>query len=69
MPFPWDRINDALRFTHRRRDDGSWDSICMSCMLTVANADARELAAAEAVHACDLSNRDGHRASGDEPIA
>jgi hypothetical protein len=50
------------QFTHRQNPDGSWNSICQDCYLTVVSkADVRseaELAAAEAAHVCEESNAD-----------
>jgi hypothetical protein len=40
-------------FPHRQNRDGSWDSICMKCYLTVANKPTEaELAVIESCHAC-----------------
>lgn len=49
-------------YPHRRKSDGSFDSICMNCLLTIASSrDEQELVAAEKVHVCQtvpLSKRD-----------
>jgi hypothetical protein len=40
-------------FPHRRRPNGTFDSICTQCFLTVANADTEaELKPAERAHDC-----------------
>lgn len=40
-------------FPHRHNRDGSWDSICRKCYLTVANAPTEaELAEPESRHKC-----------------
>ena len=45
------RVNN---FPHRRNWDGTFDSICPSCFVTIATKDSEtELAAAEAAHICD----------------
>jgi hypothetical protein len=43
-------------FPHRRNRDGSFDSICLKCLLTIANArtDA-DLAKYEKYHVCNPS--------------
>jgi hypothetical protein len=50
------------QFTHRKNPDGSWNSICQQCYLTVVSkADTRseaELVVAEADHVCEESNAD-----------
>jgi hypothetical protein len=44
------------RTTHRRNDDGSFDSICKTCFATVArSSDEVALAGPERNHSCDLS--------------
>ena len=49
-------------YPHRRKSDGSFDSICLNCLLTIASScDEQELVAAEKVHVCQsvpLSKRD-----------
>jgi hypothetical protein len=41
-------------FPHRENDDGSFDSICSVCFVTVASADKEnELAFNESMHKCD----------------
>jgi hypothetical protein len=43
------------RFPHRRNPDGSYDSICIVCLATVASAlDEEQLFLREVEHACDL---------------
>jgi len=43
-------------FPHRRNEDGSYDSICPSCFLTIARARSEgELAPLEKQHVCDSS--------------
>jgi len=45
--------SSALTFRHRHNRDGSWDSICMKCFLTVETAMQEEdLAGAERSHDC-----------------
>lgn len=40
-------------FPHRRKPNGTFDSICTRCFLTIGNADTEaELRAAERVHDC-----------------
>jgi hypothetical protein len=40
-------------FPHRRKPNGTFDSICTRCFLTVANADTEaELRTAERAHDC-----------------
>jgi len=42
------------RFPHRQNQDGSYDSICTTCLLTVASAwNEKDLACHEATHICD----------------
>jgi hypothetical protein len=42
-------------FYHRNNDDGSFDSICLGCFLTVAFTQCEEnLLALERNHECDL---------------
>jgi hypothetical protein len=46
-------LNSVL-FPHRTNEDGSYDSICRICHLTVGSASIeRELARSEREHACD----------------
>jgi hypothetical protein len=46
-------------FTHRKNRDGSWDSICLKCFVTVASAPGvrveSELAKTDEVHECERS--------------
>jgi hypothetical protein len=61
--------NATPSFSYRHNEDGSHDSICMGCLVTVASA-MREglLARHEATHVCNpirlyqLSQRDSQRA-------
>ena len=42
------------KFTHRQNEDGTFDSICLSCFLTVANAGSElQLEIFERRHVCD----------------
>jgi hypothetical protein len=46
-------MNSQERFTHRRNEEGSWDSICMNCFWTAAHGHSEaELLVAEACHIC-----------------
>jgi hypothetical protein len=41
---------------HRRNSDGTWDSICKNCFLTIAHGRTEsELAKSEKTHVCDSS--------------
>jgi hypothetical protein len=43
-------------YPHRRNRDGSFDSICLKCLLTIATAKTEiELATHEKVHVCNPS--------------
>jgi hypothetical protein len=43
-------------FPHRRNRDGSFDSICLKCLLTIANARTEaDLAKYEKYHVCNPS--------------
>jgi hypothetical protein len=43
-------------FPHRRNTDGSYDSICLRCLLTIANSRTEaDLAKREKYHVCNLS--------------
>src|ERR1700738_4501301 len=43
-------------FPHRRNRDGSFDSICLKCLLTIANARSEtDLAKPETYHVCNPS--------------
>jgi hypothetical protein len=45
---------ESRRFPHRSNEDGTFDSICPVCFITVANAAREEdLAAFECGHVCD----------------
>ena len=45
--------SSSVAFKHRHNRDGSWDSICMKCFLTVETAMQEEdLAGAERSHDC-----------------
>jgi hypothetical protein len=42
-----------VTFKHRHNPDGSWDSVCMKCFLTVMTAASEEkLSTAEQWHVC-----------------
>ena len=44
-------------FPHRENDDGSFDSICSACFVTVASAEKEyELAPKESMHKCEPIN-------------
>jgi hypothetical protein len=46
-------MSSSLDFAHRHNDDHTWDSICMSCFLTVATAaNEEDLATSENDHDC-----------------
>ena len=46
----------ASPFPHRRNNDGSYDSICPKCIVTIAKATTeRELLASDQKHVCDIS--------------
>jgi len=48
-----DRMPSQLIFGHRHNDDGTWDSICKTCFLTVATAPSEdELPVLERNHDC-----------------
>jgi hypothetical protein len=43
-------------FPHRRNPDGSFDSICLKCLLTIANArNEADLAKHDKYHVCNPS--------------
>ena len=52
-------INTRPRFAHRPLDDGSVESICMNCFLTISHTwgdfkvTEKELVEIEAAHQCD----------------
>jgi len=49
-----ERPKAMANYTHRRRKDGLYDSICMSCFMTVAVATTEtNLAEIEEAHICD----------------
>ncbi len=39
-------------YTHRRKADGMWDSICMTCYHTATSHTEPELRETEAMHKC-----------------
>jgi hypothetical protein len=46
----------TLVFPHRRNADGTFDSICMNCFLTVSHSKSEaELAESDKNHICDSS--------------
>ena len=70
MPFLSCRLSHLSNFVHRQHSDGSWDSICLICHLTVvarANVMSEaELSASDVLHKCGTSNQD-RRDSGTHP--
>jgi hypothetical protein len=43
-------------FPHRRNNDGSFDSICLKCLVTIANAGCEtDLVKPETYHVCNPS--------------
>ena len=49
-------VDSPTLYPHRRNDDGSFDSICPKCFLTVARSAAEEtLAGNESAHVCASS--------------
>jgi len=43
-----------MQFPHRHNTDGSFDSICPRCVITIATAmDESDLSHSEAIHECD----------------
>jgi hypothetical protein len=43
-------------YPHRHNKDGSYDSICMTCFLTVSHAETEtELLEQDTAHVCDVS--------------
>jgi hypothetical protein len=45
-----------IQFPHRRNHDGSWDSICTQCFLTIARSKMEgKLAEFEETHVCNSS--------------
>ena len=47
------QLMSRIAFYHRRNHDGTWDSICMKCFLTVTNAPKEEdLESSEECHDC-----------------
>ena len=66
------------RFPHRRNNDGTFDSICPDCSLSVARGlrTEAELVPFEALHDCPISYlaergvlRDRSKNNGDDPLA
>jgi len=55
--------SQSLRFTHRPLDNGSVESICMNCLLTISRTwgnfklTAEELNEIEAAHVCEPKRR------------
>src|SRR3954452_16683815 len=50
LPLP----RQKMQFPHRHNTDGSFDSICPRCVITIATAmDESDLSHSEAVHECD----------------
>jgi len=60
------RLPNKLQFAHRTNIDGTFDSICLTCFMTVAHADVEEeLNSSEYVHLCDLDCLERLRAISD----
>jgi hypothetical protein len=58
-----------LRFPHRRNQDGTYDSICSSCFMTIATREVEaELAQDEAAHSCNGEASLGLRSFDREPL-
>ena len=52
-------IEPSTTFPHRLNPDGTWDSICTKCYLTIATEKSEEaLAAAEQRHDCYAAQRE-----------
>ncbi len=48
-------LSDATKFTHHRNADGTLDSVCLRCFITVDQGhDEEDLDIAEYIHVCDL---------------
>lgn len=48
-------LSDASKFAHRKNRDGSFDSICLKCFITIDNGNEEEdLDVAEYIHVCDV---------------
>ncbi len=48
-------LSDATKFTHRKNADGTLDSICLRCFITVDQGHEEEdLDIAEYIHVCDV---------------
>jgi hypothetical protein len=47
----------SREYAHRQNTDGTFDSICLSCFLTVSSANSEfELAEAETQHSCQAGD-------------
>ncbi len=47
-------LSNPTKFAHRRNVDGSFDSICLQCFVTVQSGNEEEdLDVAEYIHVCD----------------
>ena len=48
-------LSDPSKFAHRRDADGTFDSICLKCFITVHRGeDEEDLDVSEYIHICDL---------------
>lgn len=48
-------LSDPSKFAHRKNSDGSFDSICLKCFVTVGQGQEEEdLDLAEYIHVCDM---------------
>jgi len=57
-------IGGDLEFAHRLNTDGTFDSICMSCFLTIRTAENEpSLAGQEKIHKCDATGAHTHLAA------
>src|ERR1051325_3463202 len=55
-------LSDESKSAHRRNDDGTFDSICLRCFITVEHAaEEEDVQAPECVHVCDAENLEQFR--------
>lgn len=48
-------LSDPSKFAHRKNADGTVDSICLKCFITVDHGDEEaDLDVSEYIHMCDL---------------
>lgn len=48
-------LSDPSKFAHQTNPDGTFDSICLKCFITVhRGADEEDLDVSEYIHTCDL---------------